>query len=684
MTPETYYDIAELISDVNKRLEDVDAISLDIFDTLFVRRIHDPDEIKRPVANFIADVAGQQGIAITGQEVWELRDEIEQEHRDRNGKRHPDFEARYDDYMQEALFRIFDKRPPTGFLDEVAAFEMRIENSMIVVRGKFAEWLEYLKQQKKRVFLISDIYLPSEYLTELVVEKGLGDYVEDIVSSADSFNAKASGSAWPMLQERFKLDPDRWIHIGDNPISDGVKPAEFGITAFVLRDLGEKHRRGIVHQLSVKARHNPLFRGRYVQQLMLPLEEENCEAPALYTDGYNFLGPLLGYFCLSVLEHCRRNNIQRLYFCSREGWTLMRCWEEMLPFIAPEGEYPEASYLYVSRIALAKASCARKGLSELSAAAALLPANSRDFRDICRVFSLDLEPLIPFLERHDLSAHDPIGPSSPGVTPVLRRKFKELLNDDEFQQEIRSQARPAQLKLESYLNQEGFFEQPDVALVDIGWLGTIQHYLVDAICHRLHKPRLHGLLLGASRLMPYRDNHESRVHGILYDRLRFSFPESLVATVKDLFEETCRAPHPSVIGYERKYAEVEPVFRDAGDDAALAEEEQNEYYRPLRQGVFDAAARFGAAMAVTGYRAQHLKPWLNMLLTARIAFPQSAEVERIRHQAHQDDFAGNHKIPKKILHANRALWDRPMAQFRFNPFLRIYYYLLHAMRLLRS
>lgn len=684
MAVETFYQVEALIQAAGRHLDDVDCVSLDVFDTLFIRRVHDPDEIKRPVAKFIADVAAQQGVAVSADRVWELRNEIEAAQRARNGRNFPDHEARYDDFMGALLDEVFDGQAPEDFLAEVAAFELRMESSMIVVRAAFAAWLEALKSRGKRVFLVSDIYLPADYLRRLVVDKGLADYVEEVISSADTFKAKASGSAWPLMAERFGLRAERWMHVGDNPVSDGARPDEFGIRALVLRDLSEKHRLGVARRLYAASRGSALLRGRYVQQLMAPLEEENGEVPALYTDGYHFLGPVLGYFCQSVLDYCRKNRISRLYFCSREGWTLMRVFEQILPYLAPEGDFPETSYLYVSRLAVAQAACARPGLTNLAANAALLPGNNRDFRDVCRVFSLELEPLLPFLERVDLSAHDPIGPSTPGVTPALRRKFTELLMDEEFQQEVRQQARPGQLKLESYLNQEGFFDHADVALVDIGWLGTIQHFLVEAIAHRLHKPRVHGLLFGATRLMPYRDNHESRVHGLVYDRLRFSFPESLVETVKDLFEETCRAPHPSVLGYRRRYAEVEPVFREETDADALAEAEQDEYYAPLRQGVFDAAARYGAAMAVTGYGTAQLKPWMNFLLTSRIAFPRTDEVARMRHQSHQDDFAGQHKIPRRILRANRTLWERPLKRLRFDPLVRLYYYFLHIVRLLQS
>ena len=164
MQAETHFELSSLIESVNSSLDDYDTVSLDLFDTLFIRRIHEPDEIKRPVAIFISNVARQYGIDISFSRTWQIRNEIEQQHRNRNGKHFPDFEARYEDFMKEVLSDIFEKQVPTGFLEEVIAYELRIETSMLVVREEFARWLKYLKEQKKRVLIISDIYHSSSFL----------------------------------------------------------------------------------------------------------------------------------------------------------------------------------------------------------------------------------------------------------------------------------------------------------------------------------------------------------------------------------------------------------------------------------------------------------------------------------------------------------------------------------------
>lgn len=682
MSVATFYRLESLLDRATKELQTCDAVTIDIFDTLLIRRTHDPDQVKRPVARFIADLAMAEQIDISARRVWQIRNEIEARHRIENGSQHPDHEAHYDDFMDETLREIFGDRYATDLLTRVGDYEMEIEQAFQVPRQTLVDWIRFAVDENKQCFLVSDIYLPATYLKRLVSDKGLTALFTDVISSADSFNAKASGAAYPLLKEKFSLDPERWLHIGDNPISDGVRPSQFGLKALVLRDVSEKHRKGIARSIHAKAGVSHFWRGRNTLQLMQPLEAENEDRTPLYVDGYNFFGFLLGYFTLSLLERCRKKNISHLFFCSREGWSLREYWQRAAPILSPVDPLPSTSYLYVSRLSLARASCADNGLTALSANSALLPAENRDLTDVCRVFGLDLEPLRPLIHEAGLSETDPIGPMSPGVTPKIRRAFLDLLENRAFQDEVRRQARPARQRVERYLEQEGFFEHRDVALVDVGWLGTIQHYLTSALSHRKDAPNVHGMLLGAERRMPYENHQRSNVEGLVYDRYRLDFSASLIATIKDVMEETLRAPHPTVTDYREQGQTIEPVLRRDDDEAGAAEREQDAYFQALREGMLDAAPRFAAAVKLMDYEAGQLKPWLNAMLQTRVSFPTTGEVGRIRHQSHQDDFAGQHKVPRKVRRENRTLWDRPKIALRFNPFVRLFYYFRHARRLL--
>ncbi|MBW2133346.1 MAG: hypothetical protein JRG88_12590 [Deltaproteobacteria bacterium] len=672
----TFHTLEKLLDAADKAAASCDTISLDIFDTVLIRRIHNPDMIKPAVARFIARLAvlyGKKGWS--WEKVQALRDEKEAAQRAETAKKFVDHEARYPDFMTAVLNEVFHDQMTPAVLEKVTGYELALESAMIVPRAGFADWIRTLFKMGKNVFLISDIYLPSTHLKRLIQNVGLIDAITEVISSADSFLAKASGEAFPMIQKRYALDVHRWMHIGDNPISDGLRPVQFGIKAFVLNDKREKRRKTVARMYTVFSNQSLFWKGRALHQLMLPLEAENSPRDPLYVDGYTFLAPLVGVFIQSILERARRGDIGRIYFLSREGWTFKKFWEKAVPFLAPEGGGPDVRYLYVSRLALAGPSCAVQGIPQTKADIAFQPPGNRDMRDFCRVFGLDMDPLMPLMRRYGLSPEDALSPLHQGWSQNNRFKFVYLVEDRDFQEEVRRQTRPAHQALMRYLEMEGFFEHRDVILVDVGWTGTIQRFLFDAIRHRSDKPRLHGYLFAAGRGIPYPSTDENHITGVLYDKDRFDFAASTILNVRDFFEEAFRAPHPGLKGYRVTETGQVLEFRNENDGAERAETAQNAHYHPLQQGILDGAPRFAAAAAVTGFCAEEIKPWIRYLLVSRIAFPKTREIQRIRHKHHLDDFYGKHPVPKRFLKQQKRLWDESLASLRFNPWIRLKYYL---------
>ncbi len=683
MSPTTYYDLESLIAAAETQLDQFDVVSLDIFDTLFIRRIPDPNMVKIPVAQFIADEAKRLGIQVTPLGVRQKRNEIENAHRALNGKTNPDHEARYDDFMAETLAAIFGDQLKPDLLNRVADYEIRMESAMIVAREQLVRWIKTLAERGKRVFLISDIYLPSKYLKWLVKDKGLSQYVEEVISSADNFRAKASGATFPLLEKRYGIDRQRWMHVGDNPISDGARPAEFGITSLVIHDIGEHHRLSLATRYNFYASQRDFWKGRNLYQWMMPLEEENQDRDPLYNDGFGFFGYLLCNFIHRLIERCKDEDIQRVYFCSREGWMFKQIWDELVPWFYPHGDAPEASYLYVSRMGLASAACGNVGLTPVDAQVARFPAGNRDFRDICRIFKLDAEALAPFLDRHGLSIDDPIGANAADFSLEAATKFPMVLDDPEFQAAVKKQTSAPNRAFQAYLESERFFESDRVALVDIGWLGTIQHYLAEAIDGRQDTPHIFGFVLGAIRLVPYQSDFKISLEGLISDVFRTSFYSAMTNTIKPVLEEICRAPHPTLVGYEQE-ANGEPrlVFRHTDDAIGQDEVEQSKYYRPLHEGIIDCARRYGPAAQIYQYNTGELKPWLNFMYLSKVAFPKTKEILRVRHQSHQDDFFGKHKPSKNAIKNDETLWTLSKAKLRYNPFVRLYWYLVHTSRFL--
>jgi len=672
-----YYSLNKLVDEGRRRAPSLSTVSFDLFDTLLIRRIHDPDLVKLPVARFIADLAAAAGLNWSWQRIQKLRDAIEKAHRQKTGEQFEDREACYPRFMEETLETIFRDKMEPGLLERVTEYELAMESAMLVPRARFTAWLKELKAQGKRILIMSDIYLPAWHLEQLAARAGLMEYAEAVISSADSFLAKASGKAYQLVQERFGLDKATWLHVGDNPISDGLRPMEFGIQALVLHDGGEKWRKAIVKRHFNYSDGRPFWRGRALQQLMMPLEGEIEPRDPLYVEGYNFFAPLLCAFVQQIAQRCRELHISRIFFLSREGWTFKKIWERIVPTLFPDGRLPAVEYLYVSRMALAGASCAYQGLTRTNADIAFLPLGNSDFRDVCRIFALDPEPLLPHLRRHQLTPETTLSPHHAGFTPENRLRFNEMLEDDAFQEAVRSQVRPCNDALQRYLEDVGFFASPEAAIVDIGWLGTIQRFLHEAIAHREDAPRCHGFLLCATRGIPYPTTPDNYIDGVLYDRHRFDLAGSSILYARDVFEEACRAPHPTLNRYRLTDQGYELEFRRHDDATGRAEQEQDRHFASLQEGIMAGAERFGPASALLGYTLDDYKPWFNYLMTGKLAFPRTEEVMAIRHRHHLDDFHGGRKPLPRYAKSQEYLWDRSGAALRFSPLLRTRTFLRH-------
>lgn len=641
MNPKTFQRIDKLIDHANQQLTHCDVVSFDVFDTLLVRRIHDPDLVKLPVAEYIVTLAKKMGKTLHWEDIQQCRDIHEKAMREKTGETFIDQEAHYPVFMQSMLTELLGGDVGEIY-QKVRTFELKIENAMLVPRQGFAEWLKTLQQQNKRIFAVSDMYLGAAEIEALLAHAGLLQYFEAVISSADSFLCKASGKAYEMLTQKLHLQPDRWMHIGDHPISDGLRAAETGIQALVLQDPEERRRKSIARHYYHYGIFRAFWKGRMLQQLMAPLEAENLPQSHMYQEGYNFFGPLMGVFIQRIAEHCKEKGISKIFFLSREGWMFKQVWEKITPLLYPGQALPEIEYLYVSRMALAGASCAHTGLSRKNADIVFLPPGNKDFRDVCRVFGLTVEKLAPHLARYSLKKDTVLSPNYPNYKPKYTQNFHALLKDADFQAEIKHQTLPSNQALQRYLESVDFFEHDDVALVDIGWLGTIQRYFHSAIAHRDERPVCHGLLFGASRGIPFDTQEKSKVKGLIFDPLGGDFPSSAILYAQDLFEEACRAPHPTLNGYQLKGEDgYELVFREMSDHIGQAEQAQDEYYADLQRGILDAADRYGPAAAIMLGHASDYKPWVNYLLVSKLAFPTSREVNNVRYKHHLDDFHGS-------------------------------------------
>jgi hypothetical protein len=195
---------------------------------------------------------------------------------------------------------------------------------------------------------------------------------------------------------------------------------------------------------------------------------------------------------------------------------------------------------------------------------------------------------------------------------------------------------------------------------------------------------MHGYVFGATRGIPFVSTLKNSLEGVIYDRSRLELGASCLLYARDLFEEACRAPHPTLEGYIDNEEGYELKFRKTDDATGRAELEQDHYYSSLQKGIYDGVEAYANASSLLGYGLNDYRPWFSYVLTAKLAFPRTSEVMTMRHRHHLDDFHGTSQPNKKKIKESKALWDRSLFSLRLLPLLRTRLFWKHIRTVLNS
>lgn len=184
------------------------------------------------------------------------------------------------------------------------ALERQIETDCLIATPAVKDLIRQKRQEGWQIAFISDMYLDSVFLSEILRREGCFLPGDKIYVSCEHNARKDTGTLYDLVREELK--PDEWEHYGDNRQSDVRMAERKGIKAHFIdnsyRDLAS----------------------RFVAPAYLP-------------------------YVLWILEEAKKQGIQRLYFISRDGYILQQI-AEALPH-----EGVELRYFFTSRKALQKA-----------------------------------------------------------------------------------------------------------------------------------------------------------------------------------------------------------------------------------------------------------------------------------------------------------------------------------------
>lgn len=307
-----------------KKLMKYDLISFDIFDTLILRPFSDP-----------TDLFSLMGMELEYPDFRRLRIRAEKHARELHKQVGGSPEV-----TLEEIWKVLEKE--TGIPAENGILvEKKWETACCYANPFFQEVFCLLKRRGKRMIAVSDMYLPGNFLRELLIRCGY-EGLEEVFVSCDAGQSKHSGTLYQKIRDVYGVDCSI-LHIGDNPYSDGKQALSNGFSTLLYENCNTAGNR--YRALDMSDVTGSMYRGIVNAQLHSGLSRFSRE----YEYGFVYGGLFVTGFCRFLHEYTQHAHIDKLLFFSRDGDVLLKAYRKLYP-----EQIKQTAYAHWSRLAAVK------------------------------------------------------------------------------------------------------------------------------------------------------------------------------------------------------------------------------------------------------------------------------------------------------------------------------------------
>lgn len=327
--------------DLEKEVRRYDIISFDIFDTLIMRKVLYPADIftivekRKPFPGFAS-----------------LR--IEAERQLYEEKQNPNFAEIY-----ERIQQLSGISREEG--EKLQELELEVEMELITPRERMLELFNHIKNEKK-IYLISDMYLPQKAIVKLLEKCGYEGYKE-IYVSCEKRTAKQEALFEMYLEDREKdgYSCGNCLHIGDNETADFMSAKAAGMNAFQIMSARE-----ILESSSYRSLLDSdlNFMDHLAVGLLCakafgdPFVLYGTKGKLRITDVRNFaymlIAPTILYATVWIMQQVRKLECDYILYPSRDAYLVEKLSNEICEKQV-EHNFAEGEYFYTSRRAVVAA-----------------------------------------------------------------------------------------------------------------------------------------------------------------------------------------------------------------------------------------------------------------------------------------------------------------------------------------
>lgn len=460
----------DLIKIDKKILDSYETFAFDIFDTIIYRNIP-PESIKDLVSKFIAKESKTNYLRVR-----HLRFESEVENGQKNIEKNLDSDNKYNEVIELWLEKLKKEFPLSFFpsIDDITKYELLKETESQFTKKSIINFLQLLKNKNKKIIFISDFYFDSKVIFNFLKHLGCDHFFKEGYCSSEYLLTKKSGQLYKKLISENKISPNKTIMIGDNPYSDNESAQKYGIKSYLLYDVEQKYKNYKLELTENLRKQNIFFEGSSTEELI-----SNILKPKKNYD-YNLgllLSPLYISFVEKIIDYCEIKKIKKIYFLSREGKTFLDIFKKI-----NTNSNLKSKYLVASRKSTFLMSIENLNTDELDRI--WKQYSNETPKQLLTNLNLPSKLLTVF-EKNNIKKDEIIDNN------YNYKKLNTIFSDKEFNKIFTKEKNKQLNYFNNYLKTIDLNNSEKIALVDIGWKGSIQDNLAKII-----KNEIHGLYLG--------------------------------------------------------------------------------------------------------------------------------------------------------------------------------------------
>lgn len=495
-------------------------VSFDVFDTLIKRSTAVPSDIFRLIEQYCKQYDMPPNFS-------QKRIQAEQSAKEKMG-RPVLLEEIYDELR--GVFGVWTSR--------LMKLEIQIELSGCQPAEEGVQLYQQCLRQKKHIILISDMYLPENIIAQMLKKCGIYEY-DKLFVSCEMAAKKSDGSLFSKVLQELGIRPALLLHIGDNWRSDFFVPFSLGIRVRHIPNNQKKLCR-VPKSLNADSR---------VSYRTISACIENCskEMSEYEKQGAEIFGPLVIGFTQWLVQQLQHDGITDVYFMARDGYTM----KQIFDVLQPSGF--RTHYMYCSRRSFViPLLWKHSSFEEVIMARGLQDVSQMTIRKFLQLVGLSPDSYLEYVKKCGLNIDYLYEKGAFFCDKQIKAFYAKIRRDVEVNSHEEYDA------LMSYIRSCNMCGR--VAIVDIGYYGTMQNALVELLTESKLDVVVKGYYVGVCPTSPLIQKRKINAAGYLYDVGKNEAYFSKFSPFNGIFETLFLGPHGSVKRFIMQNDEGIPEF----------------------------------------------------------------------------------------------------------------------------